>query len=332
MPNQQLAIGIDIGGTNTKLGVISASGRIFHRRAILTEEAKGGKHLMEKLIAATRSLLADAKVDRNLLAGVGIGSPGLIDVTQGMVASCPGKIPGWTGMEVAARMKKALAITTFIDGDVKVIARGEGWMGAGRGAKHFICFALGTGIGGGIVIDGKLQHGSSFSSCLVGHIVVDPHGPRCMCGNTGCLECYASGPSIAAAAISHIMRGVETSIRDLVQGDMTRIDASVVFAAAEKGDSVALEIVERAALYLGIAIVSAIHLLDPERIVIGGGVAQAGELLLAPVRKVVRERIWRRPGHEVEIVPSELGDDAGILGAAALAFVSVNEGPVSEGR
>ena len=329
MPERVLAIGIDIGGTNTKLGIIDASGKVLHRLVIPTEEAKGGEHLMAKLITASRQLLAEPKQPLSGFAGIGIGSPGLIDVEKGTVADCPGKIPGWTGMPVARLLSEALDLPTSIDNDVKVIARGEGWMGAGRGAKHFVCFALGTGIGGGIVIDGKLYHGASFCSAMVGHIVVEPNGPRCIRGGRGCLECFASGPSIAAEAASHIMRGVETSMEELAEGDISRIDASLVFQAAETGDPVAREIVERAGFYLGIAVVTVIHLLNPERVVIGGGVARGGKLLLEPVRRVVKERAWQRKGFEVEILPSELGDDAGIFGAAALAF-SKCEGEILE--
>lgn len=320
MPEGDLAIGIDIGGTNTRLGIIERSGKVLHHLVIPTEEANGGEHLMAKLIAAVRQLLAESNKAAADFAGIGIGSPGLIDVEKGTVAHCPGKIPGWTGLAVARRMQEAVGIATFIDGDVKVIARGEGWMGAGKGAKHFVCFALGTGIGGGMVIDGRLHQGASFSSALVGHIVVEPNGPRCICGGRGCLECYASGPSIAGEAVSHIMRGVATSIKDLAGGDISKIDASSVFEAARSGDKLALEIVARAGFYLGIAVVTAIHLLDPERVIIGGGVARAGKLLLEPVRRVVKERAWRRKGFEVEVVASELGDDAGLFGAAALVF------------
>jgi glucokinase len=320
MREGELAIGIDIGGTNTKLGVINRSGEVMHRLVIPTEEAKGGEHLMAKLIAASRQLLAESKQSLSGFAGIGIGSPGLIDVEKGTVADCPGKIPGWTGMPVARRMSLALGLPASVDNDVKVIARGEGWMGAGKGAKHFVCFALGTGIGGGIVIDGKLYHGAGYCSAMVGHIVVEPNGPRCICGGRGCLECYASGPSIAAEAASHIMRGVETSMEELAEGDISRIDASLVFQAAEAGDQVAREIVERAGFYLGIAVVTVIHLLNPERVIIGGGVARGGKLLLEPVRRVVKQRAWQRRGFKVEILPSELGDDAGIFGAAALAF------------
>ncbi|MGQ9631224.1 MAG: ROK family protein [bacterium] len=320
---KRFAIGIDLGGTNIKMGVVDDRGKILETLHRPTEEEKGGESLIRKLIDASQELISRSGLDVDEFLAIGMGSPGFIDAERGVVADCPGKIPGWTGMDIRGRLGGALGLPLFVDNDVKVIALGEGWMGAGRGSSNFACIALGTGVGGGILIDGRIYQGSFHGSATLGHIIVNPQGPRCLCGNYGCLECYASGPAIAASAIDHIMRGAESSIEDMVGGDISKVTAEIVFKAAEDGDEVALEIVNRAAQYLAVAIITIFHTLDPEMVILGGKVAKSERLLVEPVREMVRRRVWAVPGKEIKIVPSQLGDDAGILGAAALAFLGV---------
>lgn len=315
-----VAIGIDIGGTNTKVGVVDPEGNVLHRLTFPTEEHLGGEQLLRKMVRAAEDCLASGAAPREEFVGVGIGSPGLIDPERGVVLDCPGKIPGWTGTAVCDRLTEAVGLPAWMDNDVKVIGLGEGWLGAGRDARHFLVFALGTGIGGAVIIDGRLYQGAHHNAGVLGHIIVEPAGYECICGNRGCVEAYASSRSVAARAVDHILRGVETSIKDRVEGDLNRVDARVVAEAAEAGDRIAQDILREAAHHLATAIISAVHILDPELVVIGGGVARARRYFVEEVRRVVQSRAWLPPGAQVEVVAARLGDDAGVLGGAKLAF------------
>ena len=315
-----VAIGIDIGGTSSKVGVVEGQGEILHRLTFPTEEHLGGEQLLEKMVWAAKECLASGVAKRENFVGIGIGSPGIIDVEHGVVADCPGKIPGWTGTPVCRTLTEATGLPAWMDNDVKVIGLGEGWVGAGKDARHFLVFALGTGIGGAVIIDRKVYQGAHYNAGILGHIIVEPAGYECICGNTGCLEAYASSRSVAARAVDHILRGVETSIKDAVGGDLNKVDARVVAEAAEAGDRIAQEVLREAAHYLATAIISAVHILDPELIVIGGGVARAETYFIEEVRSLVQRYAWLPPGATVDVVPAKLGDDAGILGGAKLAF------------
>ena len=311
------AVGIDIGGTSIKAGLVSVSGGIVERASVPTEEAAGGEQLLRKIISLAKELSAKAPGPP---VGVGIGSPGFIDPVHGVVTDCPGKIPGWTGTRAGDEVSAACGLPAFVDNDVKVIALGEGWAGAAKGAGNYVSLTLGTGVGGAIVIGGELVQGPSCTAGALGHLCVNPDGPLCICGSNGCLEVYVSTRAIGAAAVDYIMRGVRTSIAEHVEPG-GEVDARAVFDAAAAGDRVAVEIVRRTAKYLGAALVSLVHALDPEVIVVGGGVTKAGETLMGPLREWATPRFWRAPGAPaVRIELSELGDDAGILGGAALAF------------
>ena len=315
-----VAVGIDIGGTNVRAGVVDAAGNIRHRLSFPTEEHLGGGQLLDKMVGAANDCLAAGVADRKDFVGIGVGSPGIIDPERGIVLDCPGKIPGWTGTRVCAQLTQATGLPAWMDNDVKVIGLGEGWLGAGKGARSFLCFALGTGIGGAVIIDGQIYQGAHYNAGILGHIIVDARGYTCICGNRGCVEAYASSRSIAGRAVDHILRGVQTSIKDLVGGDLNKVDARVVAEAAEGGDEVARAVLREAGHYLATAIISAVHVLDPERVVIGGGAARAGKYLVEPVRELVEKYAWLPPGAKVEVVAAQLGDDAGVLGGAKLAL------------
>ena len=314
------AIAIDIGGTNVKSGALSEGGEIVARQRALTEEREGGDQLMAKLIDLATALVEEANVPKEQIVGIGVGTPGL--PKDGVITSCPGKIPGWEGMEVCSRLEEATGVPGLMDNDVKVIAMGEGWMGAAKGEQNFVSLALGTGVGGGIIIDGKIYQGEHGVSARLGHMVVDPNGPLCMCGNRGCLEAFCSGPAIASCAIGHVKRGCETVMLELA-GDINRIEAKTVFDAATQGDVIALDIMRRTARHLATAVLTLMHALNPKCVVIGGGVAAAGDVLLEPLREMVEEQAWLGPGEAVDIRVSTLGDDAGVFGGAALVFAEL---------
>jgi len=266
------AVAIDIGGTNIKAGLVSADGEIIRHLSVPTDEAAGADPLLENICWLVNEMAAEAE---RRPVGIGIGTPGFVNPEQGVVTDCPGKIPGWTGTHVAEYVSERSGLPALLDNDAKVIALGEGWVGAAQDVENFISLTLGTGVGGAIVLGGQLLQGPSFTAGALGHVCLDPEGPKCICGSNGCLESYVSTRAIGAAGLDYIMRGVETAIPDHV-GLEGEIDARAVFEAAAAGDAVAKEIVDRIARRLGAAIVSFVHVLDLEVIVIGGGVAKAG--------------------------------------------------------
>jgi glucokinase len=217
-------------------------------------------------------------------------------------------------------IEEQVGLPTFLLNDVRSMTLGEWTFGAGRGADTIACFAIGTGIGGGLVIKGQLHLNIGGKAGELGHQVIDMNGPACGCGNRGCLETFASGAAITAMGLKAVTQGLTTRIGELVDFDLNRITPAVIYQAAQEGDAIAIDIYEQAAFYIGIAVGNVIVMVGPQRVVIGGGVAQAGDWLLEPIRRTVRERNSKITDvSQVEIVPAELGPNAGLIGAALWA-------------
>ena len=243
-----------------------------------------------------------------------MGVAGPID--QNGVVLSPPNLPGWDNTPLRSLWEEEFRVPVYIGNDCNLAALGEYRFGAGMGRDNIVYIAIGTGIGGGVIIDGRLFTGSGGLATELGHMTIDPSGPRCNCGNTGCLEALASGTAIARAAVERIQCGEASTITRLATSDLGRVTAETVQTAAISGDKLARDVIERAGRDLGIGITNLLHLFNPELVIIGGGVAMMGELILNPARKTVAERAM--PGFIVPIVPSSLGDDAGLLGAVAL--------------
>ncbi len=217
-------------------------------------------------------------------------------------------------------------INTFLLNDANAAALGEHRFGAGRGTNNLIFVTVSTGIGGGIIIDGKLYSGTSGSACEIGHMTIDVNGPKCTCGNTGCLETLASGTAVARDAIGRIRQGEKSTLTEMVKGNLEEITAEKVGIAAQSGDSLSMDVISRAANYLGVGMANIVNIFNPEIIVVGGGMAKLGDFLLDPVRQIVRERAFPISAQAVRIVTAQLGDDAGICGAAVFAFENSTAG------
>ena len=314
-------IGVDLGGTKIMAGLVSEEGKVLSRVSSPTEAEKGGEHVMEKIIDLVREAAKEAEVPLSEVLAIGVGTPGCIDSERGVVVSPVHNIPGWQGMEIGRRLKEATGRPSFADNDVNVIALGEALFGAAKGARCAICVAIGTGIGGGIVIEGKIFRGATYFAGEIGHMSINPWGLKCGCGARGCVEAYASGPAIERLAEEGIKRGVRSIIPEVARelGE-PGITARSVFEAVRRGDAFAREIVYEAVRMLGALLGGVINLLNPDRVVIAGGVAQAGEVLLPILEREVRR--WALPPsfEACKIVLSKLGPDAGIIGAAALAM------------
>lgn len=310
------SIGIDLGGTDIKAGLVSATGELSCQVVLPTHVDAGPKAVASRIAEATREVLAKAEEQRTTdIIGIGLGAPGLIIAETGVVHFSP-NFPGWTDIPLVDDVKKALGIQSlpvFMDNDVNAMTLGELRHGAGVGYQSIVALTLGTGVGGGVVIDGQVYHGSRNTAGELGHTVVEPNGRYCGCGNQGCLEAYAGAKNIVERTQEKIAAGSNTKLT-------SELTPKRIAAAAHAGDSLAVEIFAETGVYIGIALTSIAHILNPEVAIIGGGIAEAGEsLLFEPIRNEFTRRAMDIPGM-MKVVPATLGNRAGIVGAAMLAF------------
>lgn len=311
-------IGIDVGGTNVKIALVDDNGKIIYSNSVPTYAKMGYEYTVNNIKQAIKDLMKETNTTPSDIEGIGFDFPGQVDCKTGVVKLAP-NIPGWVNVPIAQMIEDEFHIPTRIDNDVRCAALGELKFGAGRGCENFICITVGTGIGSGIVINGKVVRGATNAAGELGHIKLQMNGgPICGCGDTGCLEAFASGPAIVAMAQEYIKGGKSTKFREMAAVEGGEITPYMVAKAAEEGDPVAKRIFEIVGEYIGIGLTSVINLLNPERVIIGGGVAESGELLLGPIRKTIKERAMVVAGNAVEIVPAQLGNSAGVIGASML--------------
>ena len=295
--------------------MVSSSGRIVRRAKIPTLAAHGPKKALRRIIATIRRFGRDHDI-----AQVGIGVAGLIDHKRGIIR-LPPNLPGWDGTPVKDIIEKAIGVSTSVGNDVNACVLGEYLFGAGKGRRDVFCLTLGTGIGGGIIANGRLVIGANQSAGEVGHTTIFPDGQMCKCGSRGCLECYAGAEYIVQRAIA-LLRTLgprlksRSLIRKYTRNRLETLTTRTIARAARAGDPLALDVIRETGYYVGLGIANVIHLLDPEVIIIGGGVSGFGKPLLAAIQTTVDERIARFEGWKLEIRLSELGDDAGVLGAS----------------
>jgi len=308
-------VGIDIGGTNIVVGAVAEDGSdLVGLVSAPTISEQGAEAVIERIVKLARASIAQARGKE--IAGVGIGSPGPLNTKTGIVLLTPNL--GWTNYPVRDLLSEALGLPATLDNDANCAIFGEWWRGAARGAKHVVGLTIGTGIGGGIVLDGEIYHGASDIAGELGHMTIDSTGRRCKCGNYGCLEAYASGPAIAARAVEGIEAGAETSLPAYVQNDLAKITAQVVYEAAHDGDAYAREVVHDTAKVLGAGVANIINIFNPQVVVICGGVTLAGDQLFVPLRSEVKRRAFKPAANACRIVPGELTGTAGVYGAAAV--------------
>jgi len=312
-------LAVDLGGTKILAAVLSPDGKVISRMYCLTLANKGFEAIINRLLSVAGQVLAKAKLRPTDLLGIAIAAAGIIDVKKGIIATSP-NLPGWHNVPLGKIVADKIGSTTYLINDASAAALGEHLFGVGQGAENMVYLTVSTGIGGGLIIGGELYLGADGCAGELGHITIEPHGPKCGCGNAGCLEVLASGTAMAREAGERIMRGEASYIVQLLEGNMENLTAEIVAAAARKGDQLACEVVAKAANYLGIGLANLVNIFNPDVIVIGGGVSKMGEMLLRPVRKVVKDRAFQLPARTVRIVRSRLGDDAGIIGAAAYLF------------
>ena len=312
-------LAIDLGGTKIVTALVSPEGEIIAREYTLTLAEEGIEAVIHRIHATIDSVLSKANIPLSSLSTIVVAAAGAINSEEGIVTASP-NLPGWHNIPLREMVKKETGLETFLINDASAAALGEHCFGAGRGVKDLIYITVSTGIGGGIIINGKLYTGVSGSAGEIGHMTIDVNGTRCNCGNIGCLELLASGKAVARAAQKAIADGVKTIILELAEGEPQNITAQTVSVAAQKGDELASAIISKAATYLGVGMVNLVNVFNPEMIIVGGGMAKMGDMLLDTARKVVAERAFHLPTQQVLIVPSQLGDNAAVLGAAALVL------------
>lgn len=318
-------IGVDLGGTTITAGAVNvASGQVLGRQQIPTLAKEGHDAVMARLVDLVHTIIADAGLRKEDVGGIGVGLPGVLDMERGVTLFLPNLPGAWRNVPLKAKMEAGTGLPTYMLNDVRSFTLGEKTFGAGREVHTMVCLAIGTGIGGGMVINGQLHLGLDGTAGEVGHQIIDPYGPPCGCGSHGCLEAFASGPAITAMALKAITQGLTTKIAEMVSYDLNKVTPEIICRAAQAGDPIAIDIYERAGFYIGVGVANLITIISPQMVVIGGGVAQAGELLFAPIRRTVQERVHVTPLEKVQIVPAELGTSAGFIGAAVWASLRLS--------
>ena len=310
----RMVIGVDLGGTNTRAALVGCNGDIFDKQKEATRAAEGHEKVITGLISRIDQQRKNAARDGREVVAVGVGAPGVIHAQTGVVVKSP-NFPDWNNLPLKGTLERELKLPVFIENDANAAAFGEQWRGAAQDIKSLIFLTLGTGVGGGIILDGAIWHGADGMAGEVGHMTIVPDGRPCGCGNTGCLEMYASSRGI----IMNYQEALRTEDRD--RGEVT---SAKVYQAARDGDPSALAAVRQMGRSLGIGIANLINIFNPEMVVIGGGVKEAWDLFIDATRNEIKKRAFEYPAARTRIVPSVLGDDAGMVGAAAVAFQMVS--------
>jgi glucokinase len=301
------------------MGIVTPEGKVLKKVQYRTDISKGGLALFERLVSNLKDLVQENFKESNQLIGIGIGVAGPIDMKKGLIMEPP-NLPGLKGFPLRDFFREKISSPIAIENDANAFTLGEGWVGAAKGCKHYCGITLGTGVGGGIVVAGKILHGVEGMAGEVGHMVINPKGPLCGCGGRGCLEVYASGTGIRRMALEAIEKGKGKGILKWSGGDPQQMTSENIFEAAQSGNVTAKRIFNEMGKYLGLGLVNLIHLFNPEKIVIGGKVSRAWDYFIGSVMEVVQERSMKGPREKLQIVKAECGDDAGMLGAAYSAL------------
>lgn len=302
--NMKYSIGIDIGGTKVAIAVVNQEATIINESVIPTDVSITPEEMIEIICHETKKVIDQSKVNKQDIIGIGIGAPGPLDSRNGIL-TCPPNLTGWIDIPIQEMIEKSLSFPVTLENDANAAALAEKWVGAAQDNNNFTYITISTGIGSGIVVEGKLLRGLSGNAGDIGHTVIDPAAGRCTCGQKGCLEVIASGTAIAR-------RGSEIIGRE--------ISTAEVFGLYDEGHEKIVDLVDHVLMILGMACVNVINTVDPEKIVIGGGVAKVGDLLFHSIQSYVQQYAFNPRGRQTEIVPAELDHSSGVIGAASLCF------------
>jgi glucokinase len=310
---KQYVIGIDLGGTKINGALADLNGKVISKYVLPTNASEGEENVLNRIYEVIEKVLQDGGKKAEEIKAIGIGSPGPLDAKKGIIISTP-NLP-FENFQLVKPISERFGIPTYLDNDANVAAIGEHIFGAGKGTENMVFVTVSTGVGGGAILNGKIYRGSTCNALEIGHTTVEKNGPRCNCGNYGCVEALTSGTAIGKRAKEAIQRGEETSLKSYKE-----LSSYEVFQEAKKGDKIASEILDSCLNYLGIGIANIVASFDPEMIIIGGGVTNGGSIVFDKVREVVKERCFETMANSCKIVPAGLGTDAGVIGAVALAI------------
>ena len=309
---KKYVVGVDLGGTKIYTALVDLDGNIVKEVTVKTEAQKGDAVVLDKIIKTIDDVLRGTDIDE--IKAIGVGSPGPLDVENGLIVYTP-NLP-FKNFNIVKPIKEKYKIDTYLDNDANVATLSEYMFGAGKGSKNMVYVTVSTGIGGGAILNGSLFRGSTSNALEIGHITVMKGGPRCGCGNTGCAEALASGTAIMKRAKEAIESKVETSLKNYEE-----VTAKEVFLEAEKGDKVSKDILNDALSYLGITISNIANSFDPDKIIIGGGVSEAGRIVFDKIDYEMERRCLKTIYNNCKIEKAVLGSKAGVLDAAALAIL-----------
>lgn len=318
----ELIIGVDLGGTQVRAVLAHKDGSFLAQSKIPTEADQGLAHVLGRI----DSVIADVikNIEPAQIIGIGIGAPGPLDPYQGIVYEPP-NLPGWSAVPLRNILEQRWKLPTFLGNDANLAGLGEYTYGAGKDYNYLVYLTVSTGVGSGVIDNGHIIMGSRGLATEIGHTSLEVNGLRCKCGNIGCLETLASGTAMRRQAIEQIQQGQVSQLTAMVKGDLAEIDATLIGEAAHNGDTLAIEIINKAGLYIGVGIVNILHSFNPEIVVLGGGVMQIGEPLLTIIRQTVKERAIEAFQENVQIVTTTLGDSIGLHGTVALVAQNLDE-------
>ena len=307
---KKFIIGVDVGGTNIKIGMVSARGRIISRTNLSTEAyVRDKKKLISAIVTGIQNLLSERRYSLDNISGVGFGFPGLVDPIRGIVKFLP-NIPGWKNVPFVKIFQQKMSLRAVVENDVNLITLGEWKFGAGAGVRNMLCMTLGTGVGAGLILNNALYRGAGYAAGEMGHVPLNEDGPSCNCGGWGCLERYVGNRALYARALKLFKR---------------KITLEEISSLAARGNRKALKFWDETALHVGNGLTGVVNLLNPARIVIGGGVFNASAFMVKRIEKTLKARAMSVQGAMAKIVKAQLGADAGIVGARVLLAETIKD-------
>ena len=316
---EDYVVGVDMGGTKILAAVIGSNGQIVSRFKVMTRADKSAEEVINRISDCIFQSIAQANLQQSQIRGIGVGAPGVVDSKTGVIIFAPNL--RWTNVALKSVLENLFEIPVSVDNDVNLGTLGEQTLGAGRGVDNLVGIFIGTGIGGGIILNGKLFYGANWTAGEIGHVILKPDGPKCSCGNRGCLEALASRTAISRHVRKAItQQGKKSILPELNGGNLDLVRSGALAKAVERGDRVTTKAIQRAQYYLGIGVATVVGFVNPQVVVLGGGLIEAmGEDFVNGVYNFAAELALPNAMNGVEVVSAMLGDDAGVIGAAVLA-------------
>lgn len=319
--SEKYAIGVDLGGTTVKFGIVTEKGTILKKLVLDTKAENGPKAVIKQIVKGIKEI---QKGDKYKIKGIGIGSPGVISIKKGTVENPP-NLPGWGKVHLGKIIEKATGLEVAVENDANAAAIGEMIFGAGKPFESFIMVTLGTGVGGGLIIDKKLFRGETGGAGEIGHISIDINGKKCNCGSVGCIEAYSGINYLIEDVRDSLGFAKNSKIYEILDNDLDKLTPKVISEAAIKGDEFSINVIEQLSKRLGYAFASVCNLLDVSTLIIGGGISGFGKSLIQGIENSIKERVVKSLSGRIKVIPAKLKNDAGIQGASALVFYMTNK-------